>query len=117
MQELATAVLQQLSHARRRPRHADVPPRAHCQAFFAWYNNEHRHSGIGYMTPHSVHSGLAPALHTTRQVALDVAFKAHPNRFKNRRPSPHPLPTAAWINPPTRETIHSQPAQPFHAPN
>ena len=26
--------------------------RAHCQTFFAWYNNEHRHSGIAYMTPH-----------------------------------------------------------------
>lgn len=25
--------------------------RTFCQAFFAWYNNEHRHSGIGYMTP------------------------------------------------------------------
>ncbi len=25
--------------------------RLHCQEFFAWYNTEHRHSGIGYMTP------------------------------------------------------------------
>ena len=24
--------------------------RSHCQAFFAWYNAEHCHSGIGYMT-------------------------------------------------------------------
>ena len=32
--------------------------RAHCQAFFAWYNDQHCHSGIGYMTPHSVHYGL-----------------------------------------------------------
>ena len=29
------------------------------QAFFAWYNKVHRHSGIGYMTPHSVHYGHA----------------------------------------------------------
>jgi putative transposase len=81
--------------------------RAHCQTFFAWYNTEHRHSGIGYMTPHSVHQGHAPALRVTRQATLDAAFHAHPNRFKNRSPQPHRLPTAAWINPPPKE---SQPA-------
>lgn len=78
--------------------------RAHCQTFFAWYNIEHRHSGIGYMTPHSVHQGHAPALLVTRQATLDAAFHAHPNRFKNRNPQPHPLPVAAWINPPSKES-------------
>ena len=34
--------------------------RLHCQEFFAWYNTEHRHSGIGYMTPQAVHYGRAP---------------------------------------------------------
>ena len=36
--------------------------RAYCQTLFPWYNIEHRHSGIGYMTPHSVHYGHAQAL-------------------------------------------------------
>ena len=62
--------------------------RAHCQAFFAWYNNEHRHSGIGYMTPHSVHYGHAQALREVRQAALDAAFLTTPERFKGRRPHP-----------------------------
>mgnify|MGYP003617358163 CR=1 FL=1 len=78
--------------------------RAHCQAFFAWYNTEHRHSGIGYMTPQAVHYGQAPALRDARQVALDAAFLATPTRFKGRRPRPYALPTAAWINPPPSET-------------
>ena len=77
--------------------------RAHCQDFFPWYNGVHRHSGIGYMTPHSVHCGQAGAMLATRQAALDAAFLAHPNRFKNRNPQPHALPTAAWINPPPQE--------------
>ena len=77
--------------------------RAHCQAFFPWYNNEHRHSGIGYMTPHSVHHGQATELFGLRQAALDAAFLAAPNRFKRRRPEPPALPTAAWINPPLTE--------------
>ena len=72
-------------------------------AFFAWYNTEHRHSGIGYMTPQSVHYGHAQALREARQAALDAAFKATPNRFKSRRPTPCRLPTAAWINPPPSE--------------
>ena len=74
--------------------------RTHCHAFFAWYNGEHRHSGIGYMTPHSVHYGHAQALRINRQNTLNAAFRAHPERFKNKLPSPPALPTAAWINPP-----------------
>ena len=81
--------------------------RAHCQAFFAWYNTMHRHSGIGYLTPHSVHYGHAQALLATRQAALDAAFLAHPARFKSKRPSTHPMPTAAWINPPPMEKTNT----------
>jgi putative transposase len=82
--------------------------RIHCQAFFAWYNTEHRHSAIGYMTPEAVHYGHAQALRSARQAALDTAFLATPRRFKGRRPQPHALPTAAWINPPASETITPQ---------
>ncbi len=78
--------------------------RAYCKTFFAWYNTEHRHSGIAYMTPHSVHCGHAQAMFLVRQEALDGAFAKHPNRFKGKRPTPCELPTAAWINPPPPET-------------
>ena len=77
--------------------------RSHCLDFFAWYNDDHRHSGIGYMTPRSVHYGTAQALLLTRQTALDGAFLAHPLRFKGRSPKPPKLPTAVWINPPKTE--------------
>jgi len=77
--------------------------RAHCQAFFPWYNAEHCHSGIAYMTPHSVHYGLAADMRVIRQATLDAAFMANPNRFKNKRPQLPPMPIAAWINPPPKE--------------
>ena len=80
--------------------------RLHCQAVFAWYNTEHRHSGIGYMTPQALHYGHAQALREVRQAALDAAFLSSPIRFMGRRPSPAPLPTAAWINPPASETVN-----------
>ena len=82
--------------------------RTHCQRFFAWYNTEHRHSGIAYMTPHSVHYGQAEALRDARQAALDAALRASPRRFKGCRPQPPTLPTAAWINPPPSEMTTPQ---------
>jgi putative transposase len=74
--------------------------RAFCQQLFGWYNDQHQHSGIGHMTPHSIHYGTAQAIHATRQATLDEAFLAHPNRFKGKQPQPHRLPTEVWINPP-----------------
>jgi putative transposase len=76
--------------------------RAFCQQFFDWYNDQHQHqhSGIGYVTPHSIHYGTAQAVHAARQATLDQAFAAHPNRFKGKQPQPHHLPTEVKIDPP-----------------
>ena len=77
--------------------------RAHCQDFFPWYNGTHRHSGIGLMTPETVHYGRAQTLFQHRADTLHAAFLAHPHRFKGNLPQPPRLPTAAWINPPKQE--------------
>jgi putative transposase len=78
--------------------------RAHCQRFFHWYNHEHRHSGIGLMAPHAMHYGIADTLQAQRAQTLQLAYAAQPLRFKGRTPQPPALPTAAWINPPKKET-------------
>jgi putative transposase len=75
--------------------------RSFCRAFFSFYNLEHRHSGIAYHTPASVHRGTADEVRTQRSRTLDEAFAANPARFNYRRPSPPKLPTVAWINEPT----------------
>ena len=75
--------------------------RAFCGQFFAYYNHEHRHSGVGLHTPASVHYGTAPAIRALRSKTLDAAYAANPARFRHRRPSPPKLPTVAWINKPT----------------
>ena len=41
--------------------------RAFCVDFFAWYNQQHRHSGIAMFTPADVHHGRAAALHAVAQ--------------------------------------------------
>lgn len=74
--------------------------RAHCQAFFPWYNEEHRHSGLAMLTPQMVHFGQSPEVLAQRQRVLDAAYLAHPERFV-RRPPQVPTPsTKVWINPP-----------------
>jgi putative transposase len=78
--------------------------RAHCGDFFSWYNTEHRHSGIGMMTPAAVHYGRAPEIRAARQRTLDMAYALHPERFVSRTPSPPELPAMAWINPPAGKT-------------
>jgi len=73
-----------------------------CRAFFTWYNQGHRHSGIGMLTPEDLHYGRAEKIMSVRQRTLDTAFLAHPERFVRGRPGPQKLPEAAWINPPTQ---------------
>jgi putative transposase len=75
--------------------------RAFCSAFFDYYCHEHRHSGIGYHTPASVHYGTAEEVRAKRAETLDAAYGANPARFRHRRPTPPELPTVAWINEPT----------------
>lgn len=71
------------------------------EGFISYYNHEHRHSGVGYHTPASVHFGTAEAVHEQRQVTLDQAYGAHPERFA-RRPAAPPLPVNAAINDPAK---------------
>jgi putative transposase len=78
--------------------------RTWAQSFFRWYNDEHHHSGIGFMTPAAVHSGTAARLYADRQHTLSAAYAAHPERFVKGRPVPPPLPRAVWINPPKPTT-------------
>jgi len=77
--------------------------RGHCRVFFDWYNHQHRHSGIGLMTPAAVHYGQAPELHAARARVLDAAYERHPERFVRKPPVPPKLPIAAWINKPDNE--------------
>ncbi len=82
--------------------------RAHCQRFFPWYNLEHRHSGIGMLTPAMVHLGQAPAVLAQRQTVLDAAFAAHPERFVRRPPLAPDLPSQVWINQPSQPSTEEE---------
>jgi putative transposase len=85
--------------------------------FFPYYNNEHRHSGIGLMTPAMVHYGQAEQITAVRQETLLAAYDAHPERFVRRVPQPPVAPRQAWINPPAvKPTRHDRPESTIATP-
>jgi putative transposase len=83
--------------------------------FFQWYNHEHRHSGIGLLTPATVHAGRAADVVAERQRVLDAAYAAHPERFVRCQPVAAPPPSAVWINPPTTTTGSNRPPVPSYS--
>ena len=84
--------------------------RAVITPFVEHYNHQHRHSGIGLMTPAAVHRGQATAITTARALTLNEAFALHPQRFKGKPPMPPVVPDKVYINPPLTEDIHIQKA-------
>jgi putative transposase len=74
-------------------------------SFFAWYNHEHRHEGIGLYTAADVYTGRHLELTTARQRVLDAAYAAHPERFVHGPPKPPVVPDEVWINRPTADLV------------
>ncbi len=81
---------------------------AFCSRFFGWYNDEHRHSGIGFHTPADVHYGRAEAVRSQRADVLNAAYAEHPERFVRKPPEPPALPTTVWINEPKEDAATTQ---------
>ncbi len=86
--------------------------RSYCVDFFAWYNNEHHHSGLGLNTPANVHYGRAQQIVVERALVLVAAHAEHPERFVRGVPRPQPLPTEVWINKPKTAASHDHADQP-----
>jgi transposase InsO family protein len=80
------------------------------RSFFAWYNEQHHHIGLGLLTPMVVHTGRANTVRQQRQAVLQQAYQTHPERFVRGQPQPTKLPEAVWINPPPSTTEPSAPA-------
>lgn len=59
--------------------------------FIDWYNTEHLHSSIGYVTPQQRRSGEDIKIFKTRNKTMDAARKQFPERWGNR-------PVRTWIS-------------------
>jgi len=55
--------------------------RAWVTVFVAWYNAEHRYSGIRFVTPDERHDGREDAVLANRVRVYERARRRHPNRW------------------------------------
>jgi len=71
-----------------------------CRTFIDWYNDDHYHSGICWLTPTTVHYGQADRILAQRHAILVAGYDANPSRFPRGRPKTQLLPKEVWINQP-----------------
>jgi transposase InsO family protein len=67
--------------------------------FVQWYNLEHRHSGIQYVTPNQRHTGRDTELLAKRKEVYETAKKQNPGRWSGKTRNWEPV-TEVWLNPP-----------------
>ena len=74
--------------------------RAFLRDYFDWYNNVHRHGGIGLVTPAERHYGTDKVVYEKRQEVMAAFYEQNPERFVQGMPKPPGLPGEVWINKP-----------------
>ena len=67
--------------------------------FVQWYNDEHRHSAIRYVTPSQRHRGDDKALLAQRDVVYEAARQRNPERWSGNTRNWNPV-TGVWLKPP-----------------
>lgn len=68
------------------------------QRFVHWYNTEHRHSGLNFITPNQRHQGLADQVFEKRQQVYEAAKAKHPQRWSGNIRD-WSLEDKVWLNP------------------
>lgn len=66
--------------------------------FYKWYNREHRHSGLNFLTPNQRHNGLVEEIFSKRRDVYEAAKHAHPERW-SRHTRTWELEDEVWLNP------------------
>lgn len=70
------------------------------QRFVHWYNEEHLHSALSYVTPDSRHRGLHEGVLSRRRAVYQRAQRRLPDRWNGRSTRAWKTPTTVWLNPP-----------------
>ena len=72
--------------------------RVFCLAFTRWYNQEHKHSGLKFISPVERHTGQDREILANRKVVYDLAKARHPERWRGSTRN-WELPDKVWLNP------------------
>jgi len=68
------------------------------QQFVRWYNHEHKHSGLEFVTPAQRHNGVATAVLAQRDAVYAPAKVANPHRW-SRATRNWEMKDDVWLNP------------------
>ena len=82
----------------RRPFASVDEARGWTQQFVRWYNHEHKHSALKFVTPAQRHSGVAAAVLTQRKAVYTQARARNPQRW-SRSTRNWELKDEVWLNP------------------
>ncbi len=82
----------------RRPFGSIDEARAWTQQFVRWYNHEHKHSGLKFVTPAQRHNGVAAAVLAQREAVYAEARERNPRRW-SRSTRDWKLNDEVWLNP------------------
>lgn len=67
-------------------------------SFVRWYNLEHRHSGLNFVTPQQRHAGISDQVFSQRIQVYEAAKLRNPSRW-SRNIRNWTLPDEVWLNP------------------
>jgi transposase InsO family protein len=67
--------------------------------FVAWYNTEHLHSAIAFVTPETRHYGRAEGVMEQRRSVYEAAKQKHPERWGKRSTRKWQQPSTVVLNP------------------
>ncbi len=74
--------------------------------FARWYNHEHKHSALKFVTPNERHTGEEKAVMARRKEVYEAAKAKHPERW-SRDTRNWDLPEEVWLNPPREKNTAS----------
>ena len=81
--------------------------RAYFETFVTWYNTEHRHSGIRFVTPAQRHNGEDQALLLKRKAIYERAKVQHPQRWNGRATRNWDRIDTVHLNPGKGQSLHA----------
>ncbi len=66
--------------------------------FVTWCNNDHKHSGLKFLSPAERHTGQCQTIMDQRKSAYEAAKQRNPHRWSGNTRN-RDLPEKAWLNP------------------
>lgn len=73
--------------------------------FVKWYNYEHHHSGINFLTPNQMRSEKGVEILENRHQVYESAKAAHPERWNGRKTRDWSIPEKVYLNPEVKVEI------------